>query len=240
MQSDNTETVQNSKIISPLGVYNVVIYSEDRAENASDNRIKDKTIEFVVDKTAPVVTIAGIEDERQYMAEERLVTIDVKDNMELDAMKISGQGKEYPADARLCACVVGRFCIHNFRISEAGVAGFERVDVRQGYAKCCTCVVDGRSVMTSDPGIARACRECGLNVLEIRPGYIELEGFDYGFIGGASFKLSADELAFTGRLDAHPDFGAVMDFLAGRGVGATFLTGETAFDVGSVLPLTER
>lgn len=70
------------------GVYNVVIYSEDRAENASDNRIKDKTIEFVVDKTAPVVTIAGIEDERQYMAEERLVTIDVKDNMELDAMKI--------------------------------------------------------------------------------------------------------------------------------------------------------
>ena len=77
-------------------------------------------------------------------------------------------------------------------------------------------------------------------MLEIRPGYIELEGFYYGIIGGASFKLSADELAFTGRLDAHSDFGAIMDFLAGRGVGATFLTGETAFDVGSVLPLTER
>lgn len=153
-------------------------------------------------------------------------------------------GESYPSDCVLNACIAGGKLFHRLDITAPAVLdnldGLESVNIAQGYAKCCTCVVDERSVMTSDPGIARVCRACGLNVLEIRPGYIELEGFDYGFIGGASFKLSADELAFTGRLDAHPDFGAIMDFLAGRGVGATFLTGETAFDVGSVLPLTER
>ena len=99
-----------------------------------------------------------------------LTYLDRLPDIELDAVKVTGQGREYPADARLCACVVGRFCIHNFRISEAGVAGFERVDVRQGYAKCCTCVVDAHSIITSDAGIAKAAARHGLDVLRIRPG----------------------------------------------------------------------
>ena len=48
-----------------------------------------------------------------------LTYLDRLPDIGLDAVKVTGQGREYPADARLCACVVGRFCIHNFRISEA-------------------------------------------------------------------------------------------------------------------------
>ncbi len=70
------------------GSYKIIIYSQDKAENESDNRIKDTNIEFIVDKTAPILTIAGIEDDKQYVLEERLVTIHVKDNVELDNMTV--------------------------------------------------------------------------------------------------------------------------------------------------------
>ena len=168
-----------------------------------------------------------------------LTYLDRLPDIGLDAMKISGQGREYPADARLCACVVGRFCIHNFRISEAGIAGFERVDVRQGYAKCCTCVVDAHSVITSDEGIARAAARHGLDVLRIRPGYVDLPGFDTGFIGGTAFRISERALAFTGRLDAHPDRADIEAFLRSRGIEPVYLTDRPAFDIGSAVPLTE-
>lgn len=169
-----------------------------------------------------------------------LTYLDSLPDIGLDAVKAAGQGREYPADARLCACIVGRFCIHNFRISEPGTAGFERIDVRQGYAKCCTCVVDERGVITSDAGIARAAARHGLDVLGIRPGYIDLPGFDTGFIGGAAFKCAPDVLAFTGRLDGHPDWPEIARFLRGRGVEPLFLTERPAFDIGSAVPLTEE
>lgn len=70
------------------GVYNIVIYSEDRAENESDNRVKNCNVEFVIDKTAPIIQINGVEEDKQYISKERLVSIDIKDNMELEKMDV--------------------------------------------------------------------------------------------------------------------------------------------------------
>ena len=78
-----------------------------------------------------------------------------------------------------------------------------------------------------------------MDVLEIEPGHILLPGFDTGFIGGATFKLSAHELAFTGELDGHPDRPAIEAFLEARGVEPVYLTTQPAFDIGSAVPLTE-
>ena len=111
--------------------------------------------------------------------------------------------------------------------------------MRQGYAKCCACVVNEGAMITSDTGIAKAAARHGVDVLRIRPGYIELEGFDTGFIGGASFKISPERLAFTGRLDAHPDVARIESFLRERGVEPVYLTDSPAFDIGSAVPLTE-
>ena len=73
-----------------------------------------------------------------------------------EVIRAAEQGRTYPADARLCACIVGERCIHNFKISDPANSGFERVEVRQGYAKCCACVVDEGAMITSDAGIAKA------------------------------------------------------------------------------------
>ena len=164
-------------------------------------------------------------------------------NRGFKAIRTEGPGNSYPEDCTLNACIVGSKLIHRLDVTSRTVLGAlpycEKINVAQGYAKCCTCVVDERSIITSDRGIATAVSDKDIDVLLIAPGYIELEGFDYGFIGGASFKLSADSMAFTGRLDAHPDYHNIISFLTDRGIRPVFLTSGTAFDIGSALPLTE-
>ena len=114
------------------------------------------------------------------------------------------------------------------------------MSVRQGYSRCAVCTVDADSIITADRGIAVAAESNGMHVLLIRPGYIRLEGYPYGFIGGASCKLASDKLAFTGSLDIHPDREAILGFLSERGISPVYLSQEPAFDIGSMIPLFEN
>lgn len=63
------------------GTYTLTIYSEDRAQNQSDNQTKGKEIAFVVDKTAPDILISGIKDGGQYREKHREAALDVQDNV---------------------------------------------------------------------------------------------------------------------------------------------------------------
>lgn len=157
------------------------------------------------------------------------------------------QDRDYPADAQLNVCIMGKHVICNPKTAAARIVEHltklgDRtcIPVRQGYSRCAVCTVDADSIITADRGIATSAEENGLHVLLIRPGYIRLDGFLYGFIGGASFKLAHDKLAFTGNLDAHPDREKILGFLAERGIQAVFLTREPAFDIGSAIPIFEN
>lgn len=156
------------------------------------------------------------------------------------------QSKEYPYDACLNACAVGDDLFYSSEVTAKEIVNYftnkkesRCISVRQGYAKCSVCVVDAHSIITGDSGIAAAAQERGYDVLCIRPGYIDLPGFDYGFIGGAAFRLSDKLVAFTGSLDAHPDKSAILDFIASKGFEPVFLTEKNIFDIGSALPLAE-
>ena len=149
------------------------------------------------------------------------------------------QSENYPADAGLNMCVVGEYLIYDpaaaykkavdHLIKENGKIP---IFCRQGYTRCSTCVVDGHSIITSDEGIAKAAGEGGLDVLKITPGHVILDGFSYGFIGGATFSLPDGRLAFTGRLDKHPDKATIEIFLEQRNVQPVYLTDEEIFDIG--------
>ena len=80
-------------------------------------------------------------------------------------------------------------------------------------------------IVTADSGIADAAKARGVSVLRIRPGFIELPGYDYGFIGGTAF-LFGDTLCFAGDLSTHPDGGAIADFCKMNGVTAHSLVKE--------------
>ncbi len=156
------------------------------------------------------------------------------------------QGRLYPKDAQLNARAAGDTLFYAGGITAEEIVniftnkkGARLIDSRQGYAGCSVCAVDEDSVITSDPGIACNAEKNGLDVLRIAPGAIDLPGFSHGFIGGAAFRLSRDTLAFTGRLDGHPDREAILDFLDRKGFQAVFLTSESLFDIGGAIPLTE-
>ena len=114
------------------------------------------------------------------------------------------------------------------------------MSIKQGYAKCSALIVDERSIISQDRGLTRAAAAAGLDVLQISPGHVALDGFEYGFLGGAGFKISRDKLCFTGVLDIHPDKGRILDFLSARGIRPLYLTDRPVFDIGSAIPLTEK
>lgn len=70
------------------GVYVVTLQSVDRASNDITNRIKEKNIEFTVDKTAPSVVLGGIENGGSYAETARSLTIDAVDNIYLKSVDI--------------------------------------------------------------------------------------------------------------------------------------------------------
>lgn len=157
------------------------------------------------------------------------------------------QSEAYPGDAQLNMCICGDKLIYNPRTAAYNIAdfltinaGLEPVKCRQGYSKCAVCVVDRGAIITADRGIAAASKKAGLDVLLISPEGVSLEGFDCGFIGGAAFKISREVLAFTGRLDKHPDREAILSFLDRYKVEPLYLTEAPIFDIGSGLAITEK
>ena len=84
------------------------------------------------------------------------------------------------------------------------------INVNQGYAKCSTCVCS-EGIITADDSIYKACCENSINALKIIPGFVELEGYDYGFIGGASGVIGS-VLTFFGDIRKHPDYKKIEGF----------------------------
>ncbi len=70
------------------GTYVITLYSEDRASNISTNRIKEKTVEFMVDKTKPSVVITGVEENGKYRGYKREIQVDIKDQMILKGARV--------------------------------------------------------------------------------------------------------------------------------------------------------
>lgn len=151
----------------------------------------------------------------------------------------------YPKDV-LCGCLVwNSYLIGNPRgvdpaIQEAAQKqGLQFLPVGQGYCACSVALVDANHAITADRGLERALKAEGFEVLLIRPGFIELPGYDTGFIGGCSGKLAPDKMAFAGQLSSHPDGELIRAFLKSQGISAVELRKGPLLDVGGILPLLQ-
>lgn len=80
------------------------------------------------------------------------------------------------------------------------------VNINQGYARCSTLVLNEKALITSDLSIEKALKKDGVEVLLISSGNIILDGYDYGFIGGASGKIDENTVVFLGNITNHPDY----------------------------------
>ena len=154
---------------------------------------------------------------------------------------IESLGMEYPQDSTYNAACTGKYFIHNFKITApellktAEDMGMTMIDVKQGYAKCNIAILDENAIITSDEGIAEACEQYpDLKVLLIRPGFIRLDGFNTGFIGGATGRLG-NEFIFNGNLSKHPDFPRILEFVESRGLTPKWFPEYKLTDIGSIL-----
>lgn len=86
------------------------------------------------------------------------------------------------------------------------------VNVNQGYARCSTLVLNNKAAITADTTIEKALKNDGAEVLKISEGNIILDGFDYGFIGGASAVIN-NNVIFFGNITNHPDYTRILEFI---------------------------
>ena len=147
--------------------------------------------------------------------------------------------KRYPADVPLNCAVVGKFLIANTGTLSPLVEKVAResslsvLHVNQGYAKCSTFIVDESSVITADTSIANACLGAGLDVLKICEGNIRLDGYGYGFIGGAG-GVDESRIFFAGDPAYHPDGASIIEFCKQRQKEIVVLADTPLFDVGTI------
>ncbi len=147
---------------------------------------------------------------------------------------------DYPGHAIYNGCSTGKYFIHNLKITDSDLleavrkAGLIEVHVAQGYAKCSCVVVDEDSIITADQGIAKAAKAAGLDVLVVKVGEVALDGYPYGFIGGASGKVGKT-IVFNGNLSSHTDYLAIKDFIESRGLSIKYFDEYPLTDIGSII-----
>ena len=152
-------------------------------------------------------------------------------------------GERYPSDVlfngfTLCGrlfCNVKAFS--KSVIAFAQKSGVETVNVKQGYAKCSTLVLDDSGIITADTSIANAAKEF-CKVLKISEGGILLPPYDYGFIGGASAVIDST-VYFFGDIASHKNFNEILDFISECGFTAISLSDEPLFDCGGGIWIDE-
>ncbi len=150
---------------------------------------------------------------------------------------------EYPDDVALNFAVADKCIIGNFKCADEELLNstgkLKRINVKQGYCKCSCLVVNEKSLITDDKTIYDKALENGFDCLLISKGDILLPGHQYGFIGGASGKISSSEVLFFGDITKHRDYKKIADFIEKHGCSIISLDFPLT-DFGGIVPLSEE
>lgn len=86
----------NKALFADDGRYSISVYSVDAAGNINENidETKEAEISFGIDKTSPVIVPVDFESGVQYPVEVKKVSVEVKDNLVLEGVKIYLNGTE--------------------------------------------------------------------------------------------------------------------------------------------------
>ncbi|KMT22670.1 DUF6873 family GME fold protein [Clostridium cylindrosporum] len=152
---------------------------------------------------------------------------------------------KYPLDVQYNVCIDEDCVICNEKFTDTTLIdklvqkGKRIINVKQGYTKCSTLIVSSGVFVTSDPGIHTILIKEKKESLLISPGFIDLFDMNYGFIGGASGKISSLELGFYGNISLHKDANEINEFLKKHRVKPMSLSKNKLIDLGTLIPLKE-
>ena len=151
--------------------------------------------------------------------------------------------KNYPMDIAYNVGRIGNFAIHNLKYMDEKLKfylkkeGLEFINVKQGYTKCSMAIIDENAVITADYPIYEKLKKIGFDTLLIEPGFIQLEGYTYGFIGGTCGNLSKEEMVFSGKFIDHPDKAKILSFLKKYNKKILWLSNTKVQDIGTIISL---
>ena len=203
------------------------------------NNLIDKAVKFHADMAAIHLGANKVlVDKNQVSLGEKLIN----SNFDVYHSEKSVKG-EYPCDVGLNFALFGKNLMGSFRYADDKLleltTEYNRIDVKQGYCKCSCLIVSDNAVITDDNSIYMALNECGVDVLLISKGDIRLDGHDYGFIGGASCKISEENILFFGDMTKHRDYKKIADFIKKRGCDIISLDFPLT-DFGGMIPVSEE
>lgn len=146
--------------------------------------------------------------------------------------------EKYPYDIILNSVNLPNLFIHNSKYTDPEllkyVAPKKIINVKQGYTKCSTAVLNEKAIMTSDKSIFKALSNENIDVLFLPVGDILLPGLNYGFIGGCCGLLDNHTMAFYGDLNCYAYGIEVIDFLKKYNIKPVFLSNGKLVDRGSL------
>lgn len=154
--------------------------------------------------------------------------------------------RKYPEDIGYNLARVGNCVFHNFKFTDKIILRYiekdnlKKVHINQGYSKCSILIIHERAIVTSDKKIYKKALENGIDALLIVPGFIKLEGLNYGFIGGCGGLIDKNVLIFNGDISKHPDYRKIKEFLKKYKVECLCAGNYELSDIGSIIPLCEQ
>ena len=162
---------------------------------------------------------------------------------------VSALALPYPGHVILNASIGGGALIHRTDITDGALLeeairqGLRLIDVRQGYGRCSTSFIGDRCFATNDSGVAAALSENGFRVFFSPYGDVELEGFDYGFLGGclSMVRSGSDRLVIvSGNLNEYVMGGELREFILSSGAIPVEVGKGRLKDRGSVLQVFKK
>ncbi|MCI8348573.1 MAG: hypothetical protein HFE74_03925 [Firmicutes bacterium] len=147
---------------------------------------------------------------------------------------------DYPGHAIYNGCSTGKFFIHNLKITSPDLMNTVdklnqiKIHVAQGYTKCNCVVIDENSIITADKGIEKSAKKAGMDVLLIQPAQVNLKGYRYGFLGGASGKVG-NSIIFNGNITNHSDYNIIKNFIKKRDLDLVYFNQYPLTDIGSII-----
>lgn len=169
------------------------------------------------------------------------VLSDLDMNVHWTEKSISGA---YPFDVALNFAVFGDFAVGNFKYADKNlmplISEKRLINVNQGYCKCSMLIINESAVVTDDESIYRELMNNDFDCLLISKGDISLVGHEYGFLGGASFKLSHDTVVFFGNVKKHRDFESIKAFLDKHGCSFVCTDDGDFRDIGGIVSICEK
>ena len=145
----------------------------------------------------------------------------------------------YPEDCKLNSVVTSEWVISHINNNIFDNMDLKAIKVRQGYAKCSTCVVSDYAIITADRSIEKNATTNGLDVCLVTNDTIMLDGYSNGFIGGCCGKISKYKIVFFGDINTHPDSKRIISFCEKYNVECISLGIGNLQDYGSLLPILE-